>query len=54
MSKWQPKERKPMHVCPKCFEEGNEGYRIPYCGPGDVNYIDYKCKKCGHEWTETD
>lgn len=53
MSKWEPKD-KPNHVCPKCYEELNTGVRIPYCGPGGTNYIDYTCKKCGHKWTVTD
>lgn len=53
MGKWKPKD-KPNHVCPKCYESNNRGIRLPYCGPGGTNYIDYTCKQCGHQWTVTD
>ena len=40
--------------CPECGNTDIFKDRVPYCGPGDTNYIECKCRKCGHEWTETD
>lgn len=40
--------------CPKCSSNNVGRYRIPYCGPGDTNYINCTCRRCGHEWQERD
>jgi hypothetical protein len=36
--------------CKKCNSNNIRFKRIPYCGPGNMDYLDYKCHNCGHHW----